>query len=198
MSAENSTSTALVVVDMQQNVLHDLRKRSPSEVARVIANVRAAMDSARASAQMLLVQVLHVPLLAAAPNLHREVSPRSATWKFVEQFNDRAVAEEYDALPETAPQEGDMVFSKPGYDPFKPFVLGPYLHDRSIERLVFAGVRADWCITIAVRHALRNFPEVALIGDATMAGEKSTEAVLAELQRDGAEILTTAQFQAKC
>ena len=80
-------------------------------------------------------------------------------------------------------------FDTDNYSAFDGTELDSYLRRHGISRLFVAGLALDVCVQATVRDALKLGFEVELLTDGTRAADpKEAEAVLADLEEEGAEL----------
>ncbi len=72
-----------------------------------------------------------------------------------------------DFVPENAPEEYELVISKPGKDSFYGTGLLDYLHRRNISGLVITGVTTDVCVQTTMRCANDRGFDCLLVEDGT-------------------------------
>ncbi len=72
-----------------------------------------------------------------------------------------------DFIPENAPEEYELVISKPGKDSFYSTQLPDYLHVRNISGLVITGVTTDVCVQTTMRCANDRGFDCLLVEDGT-------------------------------
>jgi len=128
--------SVLVVVDVQVDVVREAWER-----ARVIGNVAAAVEQARAQG-VPLVWVQH-----EADDMPRD----SAGWQWV---------------PELAPREGDVRIFKRFPSSFEDTSLETELARLGATRIVLAGAQTNWCIRATAYAALDRGYDLTLVRDA--------------------------------
>ncbi|MGE3808320.1 MAG: cysteine hydrolase family protein, partial [Gemmataceae bacterium] len=69
--------------------------------------------------------------------------------------------------PENAPEEGELVLSKPGKDAFYRTILHEYLMTRNISNLVITGVTTEVCVQTTMRCANDRGFDCLLVEDGT-------------------------------
>ncbi len=72
-----------------------------------------------------------------------------------------------DFIPECAPQEGELVISKPGKDTFYSTEFDDYLKTRKITHLVITGVTTEVCVQTTMRCANDRGYDCVLVEDGT-------------------------------
>lgn len=153
--------TALVVIDMQRDFLEpggfgELLGNDVSELARVVAPLRALLEAAR-DAGLLVVHTRegHRPDLSDAPpsKLARgggELTIGSAGPKGRILVRGE---EGHEIVPELAPLPGEVLLDKPGKGAFYATDLELLLRNRGVERLLVTGVTTEVCVHTTVREA---------------------------------------------
>ena len=137
MSAlSNRSKTALLVVDVQRDVVGQAH-----EVDRVVANIAALVDRARAE-QIPVIWVQH----------EEDGMPAgSRGWEIV------------DELPR---HDGEPIVAKRYGDSFEATDLEAILHENAVDRLVVTGAQTDACIRSTLHGALARGYDTTLVGDA--------------------------------
>ncbi|MDW5592815.1 isochorismatase family cysteine hydrolase [Conexibacter stalactiti] len=167
------TRTALVVIDMQRDFLEpggfgELLGNDVSELARVVAPLRALLDAAR-DAGLLVVHTRegHRPDLSDAPpsKLARgggelTIGSHGPKGRILIRGE-----EGHDIVPELAPLPGEVVLDKPGKGAFHATDLELLLRNRGIERLIVTGVTTEVCVHTTVREANDRGYECLVPGD---------------------------------
>jgi nicotinamidase-related amidase len=133
---ENRPKTALVVIDVQNDVVAQAHDRDT-----VVANIAALVDKARA-AEVDVVWVQH----------HSEGLPQGSDgWQYV---------------PELAMAETEPVVHKRYGDSFEDTDLEDVLAARGVGRLVVAGAQTDMCIRSTLHGAIVRGYDATLVADA--------------------------------
>ena len=130
------SSTALVVIDVQNDVMAEAHNRDA-----VIANIATLIDKARAD-DVPVVWVQHSS--AGMP-------AGSAGWEYV---------------PELAQHEAEPVVHKRYGDAFDDTDLEAVLAERQIGRLIIAGAQTDECIRSTLHGAIVRGYDTTLVADA--------------------------------
>ncbi|GAA5226420.1 cysteine hydrolase family protein [Paeniglutamicibacter antarcticus] len=128
--------TALLVIDMQNDVVSDAYRREET-----LANINALVDRARESGTPV-VWVQHSDA---------EMETGSTGWQIV---------------PELAPQPGEPVIQKIYGDSFEDTTLEEVLAAAGAGRLVVSGAQSDACIRSTVHGAFTRGYDVTLVSDA--------------------------------
>lgn len=126
----------LLVVDVQVDVM-----RGTWDTSRVVANVAAAVERARAQG-VPVVWVQHEDA---------DMARGSAGWQLV---------------PELAPKEGDARIYKRHESSFEDTPLEPTLAQLGATRIVLAGAATNWCIRATAYAALDRGYDLVLVKDA--------------------------------
>jgi nicotinamidase-related amidase len=137
MSAlENRSRTALVVIDVQNGVVGEAYERD-----RVIANIRALLDKARAE---------DVPVLWVQHS-DDELTKGSEAWEYV---------------PELVRLDTEPLVHKTYGDSFEATDLEERLAERGVGRLVVTGAQTEACIRSTLHGALVRGYDATLVSDA--------------------------------
>jgi len=137
------SATALVLVDAQQGVVAGAYRRD-----QVVGNISTLVDRAR-SAGVPVVWVQHSD---------DELAQGSDAWQYV---------------PELVRRDAEPLVHKSYGDSFEGTELEQVLADAGIGHLVVAGAESDACIRSTIHGAFTRGHDVALVGDAHTAGDKS-------------------------
>jgi nicotinamidase-related amidase len=136
MSTRPGIHAALLVIDVQVGVVANAWDRD-----RIVANVRLAVDRARA-ARLPLVWVQH----------HDDELPRdSAAWQWV---------------PELEPLPSECRIHKSHNSAFEVTELSDRLDDLRVSHVVLCGAATNWCIRATAYGALERGYDVTLLSDA--------------------------------
>ena len=130
------SDTALVVIDMQRAVVAHAH-----EVDRVVENIRALVDRARAE---------NVPVIWVQ-HADEQLPEGSDGWQYVDELV------RHDDEPLVAKRYGDS---------FEETELESILRDRKIARLVVTGAQTDACIRSTLHGAVVRGYDTTLVGDA--------------------------------
>lgn len=128
--------TALLVVDMQRDVVGQAH-----EVERVVANINALVDKARAE-DVPVIWVQHAD---------DELARGSEGWEYI---------------PELVRNDDEPLVHKAYGDSFEETDLEALLAERSVGRLVVTGAQTDACIRSTLHGALVRGYDATLVGDA--------------------------------
>jgi nicotinamidase-related amidase len=129
-------NTALLVVDVQNGVVHGTPRRDD-----VVANVSSLVDKARAA---------DVPVVWVQHN-SEELPSGSEQWRIV---------------PELAPDDSEPLVQKSYGDSFEATELESILGDLGVGRLVVAGAQSDACIRSTLHGAFVRGYDATLVSDA--------------------------------
>ncbi len=133
---DDRPDTALVVIDVQRDVVADAHDRDA-----VIANIATLVDRARNE---------NVPVLWVQHS--DDGMPRDTEgWQYV---------------PELVQEDGEPVVHKSYGDSFEDTDLEDRLGERHVGHLVVAGAQTDACIRSTLHGALARGYDVTLVGDA--------------------------------
>lgn len=139
----NRPKTALVVVDVQNDVVAEAYERAP-----VVANIQALVAEARKSdTQIIWVQ-----------HSDEDLPKGSSGWEYV---------------PELVRLEQEPLVHKSFGDSFEGTDLEDVLAEGNIGKLVVAGAETDACIRSTIHGAFTRGYDVTLVGDAHTAGDKT-------------------------
>lgn len=166
---------ALLCIDMQRDFLlpggfaeslgNDIKKVAPS--IPVIARLQAAFRECKLP--IIHTKECHKPDLSDLPTAKRNRgNPKLKIGDMGPMGRILIDGEEgSDFVPENAPQEGELVISKPGKDAFYSTVLRDYLTVRNISHLVITGVTTEVCVQTTMRVANDRGFDCILIEDGT-------------------------------
>ena len=129
-------NTALLVVDVQNNVVAEAHRRD-----EVIANINALVEKARAN---------EVPVIWVQHN-SEELPENSEGWQYV---------------PELERQDTEPVVHKRYGDSFEETTLETELAQRRVGRLVVTGAQTDACIRETIHGAFVRGYDTTLVSDA--------------------------------
>jgi nicotinamidase-related amidase len=129
-------NSALLVIDVQNGVLADAHERD-----KVIANIRALVDKARADG----VDVVWVQ------NNNDELQPETEAWRYVDEL---------------LPSDGEPVVQKAYGDSFDETELEALLAARGVGRVFVAGAQTDECIRSTLHGAIVRGYDTTLVSDA--------------------------------
>ncbi len=135
-SLPDRPNTALVVVDVQNGVVHGAHKRD-----EVIANINALVERARAS-DVDVIWVQH-----SSDNL----VPDTDAWQYV---------------PELQRTDSEPVVHKRYGDSFEDTNLESELAKRGVGRLVVTGAQTDACVRSTIHGAFARGYDTVLVSDA--------------------------------
>jgi nicotinamidase-related amidase len=135
-SIPNRSNVALLVIDMQRDVVSEA-----FEVDRVIANIHALVDRARASA-VPVIWVQHAD---------EDLLEGSDGWQYVDELRRR---------------EDEPLVHKHYGDSFEETDLEPILAEHGVGRLLVTGAQTDACIRSTLHGALARGYDVTLVADA--------------------------------
>ncbi|ALV45056.1 isochorismatase [Arthrobacter alpinus] len=139
----NRPKTALVIVDVQNDVVAEAYERAP-----VVANIQTLVAEARKSnTQIIWVQ-----------HSDEDLPKGSAGWEYV---------------PELVRLEQEPLVHKSFGDSFEGTDLEDVLAEGNIGKLVVAGAETDACIRSTIHGAFTRGYDVTLVGDAHTAADKT-------------------------
>ncbi|WP_167160855.1 isochorismatase family protein [Streptomyces sp. MBT27] len=140
---DNRPSTAVLVVDVQNDVVEGVHRRDV-----VVANIAGLVERARTE-RVPVVWVQHSD---------EGLTRGSDDWRIV---------------PELVPQDGEPLVEKHYGDSFEDTTLESVLSGLGVGRLVIAGAETDACIRSTLHGAFTRGYDVTLVGDAHTAGDKT-------------------------
>lgn len=140
---ENRPNTALLVIDVQEDVVAHAHARDA-----VIANIDALVDKARGSG---------IPVIWVQHSDEGLVQG-SEGWKLARELN---------------PLPGDVLIMKHYGDAFEDTTLAERLAELRVGRLFVAGAETDACIRSSIHGAFTRGYDVILVSDAHTTGDKS-------------------------
>lgn len=140
---ENRPNTALIVIDVQQDVVAQAHARDA-----VIANINVLVDKARASGiPVIWVQHSDEGLVRGSDG-----------WRLA---------------PELKPAPNDVLIEKHYGDAFEDTALGERLAELRVGRLFVAGAESDACIRSTIHGAFTRGYDVILVSDAHTTSDKT-------------------------
>ncbi len=140
---QDRPNTALLVVDVQNDVVRDAHARDA-----VVANIAALVERARRE-DVPVVWVQHADA---------ELVQDSDGWRIV---------------PELTPREGEPLVHKHYGDSFEDTTLESVLSSLKVGRLVVTGAESDACVRSTLHGAFVRGYDTILVGDAHTAGDKT-------------------------
>jgi len=140
---ENRPNTALLVVDVQHDVVHEAYERDA-----VVTNIGGLVEKARQE-QIPVVWVQHSD---------DGLVQGSDEWRIV---------------PELTPDDAEPLIAKNHGDAFEGTNLETALSELGVGRLVVVGAETDACIRSTIHGAFARGYDTILVSDAHTAGDKS-------------------------
>jgi nicotinamidase-related amidase len=197
----NPTTTALVIVDMQnasgsrnhglgkllarQNRLDEAAYRFDRIDQLIVPNIKRLLATFR-SVGAAIIYVTLGPKLADfsdAPNHLR-------AW--FEATNNHAGNPEHDIVPGLKPQAGEPVFNKVTIGAFGSTAIDNYLRTHGIRELVVTGVSTNNCVGMTAMEAADRQYGVALVSDATgTCSDEMQQWTLTSFERLWGRVITT-------
>jgi nicotinamidase-related amidase len=141
---QNRPNTALLVIDVQNDVVADAHERDA-----VVANVASLVERARREG-IPVVWVQHCD---------EDLARGSDSWRIV---------------PELSPDDAEPLVEKSYGDSFEDTTLETVLSELGVGRLVVAGAETDACIRSTLHGALVRGYDATLVSDAHTTGDKSS------------------------
>ena len=166
---------ALICIDMQRDFClpggfaeslgNDLSNIQPC--IQVIADLQAAFR--KAGLPVIHTKECHKPDLSDLPTAKRNRgNPKIKIGDMGPMGRILIDGEEgSDFIPQNAPEEGELVISKPGKDAFYDTILHEYLMKRNISNLVITGVTTEVCVQTTMRCANDRGYDCLLVEDGT-------------------------------
>ena len=136
MTLQDRPNTALVVIDVQNDVVANAYRRD-----EVVANIRDLVEKARAE---------HVPVIWVQHSSENLVEG-TVGWQYV---------------PELQREESEPLVPKHYGDSFEDTVLEAELARRGVGRLVVTGAQTDACVRATLHGAFARGYDTTLVGDA--------------------------------
>lgn len=164
----NSRSTALVVVDMQNDFCsadgyYATIGRDISKLAASAPPLAALLTRARASGMTIVfTRLLHDPVRGAMEERHT-IRPRRWTANGQRLLPGTRGADVIDGL---APRDGEIVIDKAGYSAFEGTDLERQLREHGIKTVIMAGVVTYACVLATAFSAFDRDFDVILATDA--------------------------------
>ena len=154
----DAATTALVVIDMQNDFVSDGGSLQVPDARATIAPIRALFEQARgAGARVVYSQ-----------DTHGEGDPEFRIWP----EHAREGTWGWQIVDELAPQDGDTVVRKPRYDAFYDTDLEELLEQWGTRTLVICGTVANICVHYTAASAAIRWYDVVIPRDATSALER--------------------------
>ncbi len=151
------TSTALIVIDMQNSFLHPDGENAYAAAQDVVAPVKALLDTAEASGSLII---------------HTADKHRAQFVDFEQKRLPRhCIADGFDADyysgfgPQGRSNEIEIV--KRRYSAFFATELALFLNEQGITRVILCGVKTNVCVRATAQDAFANGFEVVVVGEAT-------------------------------
>ncbi|MFD8496118.1 isochorismatase family protein [Amycolatopsis sp. NPDC059657] len=141
---ENRPNTALLVVDVQNDVVNGAYERDS-----VVANIAELVERARRE---------QVPVVWVQHNSDGDLERGSEAWQIV---------------PELKPADTEPLVEKQYGDSFEDTTLESVLADLGVGSLIVAGAETDACIRSTLHGAFARGYDAKLVSDAHTSGDKS-------------------------
>lgn len=159
---------ALLIVDMQNGFVEE---GAPLEVPMAREQVPTLQALIRFCRERKIPVVY--TLFCVAPDFHypfywkmaaqRGLELEPPTRHFWEDKHETRI------IPELAPQPGEHIVKKSGYDGFANTELEQILRSMGASDLIVAGTVTNWCVDSTVRSAFHRFYNVAVVADGVSA-----------------------------
>ena len=184
-----STNQALLLMDLQVEVLPRLGDRAPA----VLAQAAAALATARAAGWT----VIHVVVGFRAG--YPEISPRNKTFSVLAQMGGFVVTTPgANIVPEVKPQADEPIVVKHRVSAFAGTDLDMILRARGIDTLVLCGFATSGVVLSTVRHAADADYELVVVKDACADMDEEVHRVLTEkVFPRQAKVVTVAELAAR-
>lgn len=172
------STTALIIIDMQRDFCHPggyvaSMGYNTSPVAEIVPNVMQLRDRVRSWGGLIVhTREGHRPDLSdvSAHKLWRSKNGGAGIGASGPLGRLLVRGEMgWEIIPELAPMEREIVIDKIGYSAFSGTDLDAILRQRSITKLLFAGVTTDVCVHSTLRDAVDRGYECLLLSDACAA-----------------------------
>jgi nicotinamidase-related amidase len=171
MNAFDPARTALLVMDLQTEIIGRLGDRAApllERVPRVIAAARKAK-----------VPIIYV-VVAFRPG-YPELSPRSALYEMVAKQGRLALGTPAaEVAPAVRPEEGDVVVVKHRVSAFAGTDLEMILRAKGIDTLVLLGIATSGVVLSTVRHGADADYRLVVVKDCCADGDDEVHRVLTE------------------
>jgi len=162
--------TALVVVDMQRGFLDPGEAMEVPPARDTVAAIQTLLALFRARRMPVVftefVYSDEVPLLVGRLHPEHQPAKRGAPRGFgLPSSSCLEGTASADTVPDLAPQPGELVVRKRGYDAFTGTPLDPALRARNVTSLVVAGTMTDICVLATVIGAFHREYRVTVVED---------------------------------
>ncbi len=158
-------------------------------IERILPRIRRLQDAFRASGE----EVIHVRIA------YRTSDGREAGRAFMPSPHEQQVPREPrddEILPEVAPLEDELVFSKTSSSVFSTTDIERVLWNLGVRHLVFTGVVTDGCVELSARDAADRGWAVTLVEDACCSSTPEAHADAIQRLTDGGFIAAISTEQA--
>lgn len=166
----NPLSSALIIVDIQNDFVHEQGKAallgSDFEAAQqAVSNINRLIEAARQSEiNIVYLRIEHSPV-TDRPNYRARYQMRGLDPEDLLCATGSWGAEWYPNL--LVPRPSDAVVTKYGYDGFQDTPLDSILHSRGVENLVMTGVVTNLCVQTTAEHGFGLGYHIVVVKDAT-------------------------------
>ena len=197
MDAIEKPTSALLLMDIQNDIVDPAGKLGRHGMAAEVERMHAIENSARslAAARAAGLMVVHV-IVAFRPG-HTDVTPHSKLLASIGQAN--ALVEGTwgsEIHPSVAPTEGELIVTKRAVSSLTGTDLAPILQARGISTLVLAGVATTYVVEGTARDAVdRGYGVVTLQDCCASFSEAQHQASLTVLRSLG-PVVTAEEFAA--
>ncbi len=116
-----------------------------------------------------------VPVIARLVEAARTAA-RPVVWVQHDDEELPADGDDWQLAPPLSPGPGELTVRKQHRSAFGDTGLGAALRERSVDRVVVAGVQSAYCVDLAGKHALTEGFDVTLVSDAHANGPMETDA----------------------
>lgn len=148
-------TTALVVIDMQNDFVKDGGSLQVADAQATIGPIQGLLERARDTGARVVY----------SQDTHGEDDPEFRIWP----EHAREGSWGWEIVDELAPQEGETVIRKPRYDAFYETNLEELLAEWGIRTLVICGTVANICVHYTAASAAIRWYDVVIPRDATSA-----------------------------
>lgn len=148
-------TTALVVIDMQNDFVKDGGSLQVADAQATIGPIQGLLEQARATGARVVY----------SQDTHGEDDPEFRIWP----EHAREGTWGWEIVDELSPREGETVIRKPRYDAFYETNLEQLLEEWGVRTLVICGTVANICVHYTAASAAIRWYDVVIPRDATSA-----------------------------
>jgi len=157
--------SALLVIDMQNGFIEEGAILEVPMARRQVPTVKKLVRYCRDNG---------IPVVFTRFRITGEEGTHRFYWRLAKQRGLDIASPDFEFLgnahavqvtPELAPEPGEHVVDKPGYDCFAESNLDEVLNALKVSQLMFTGTVLNWCVDSTVRAAYHRHYDVAVIAD---------------------------------